>query len=53
MMFIFLTFEASQRCWDILFNALKAVVDFHFFWNMELIRCKNVGAGLDLFTTLS
>ena len=50
---IFLTFEASQRCWDILFNPLKTVANLHFFENMGLIKYQDVGVGLDLLTTLS
>ena len=51
--FIFLTFEASQGCWDILFNPLGTVADLHFFGNTGLIKCQDVGVGLYLFITLS
>ena len=44
----FLKFEAPQGCWDILFNPLSTIVDFHFLGNIGLIKCQDVGVGLDL-----
>ena len=52
-MSIFLAFEAPQGCWDIFFNPLEAVADLHFFGNIGLIICQDVGVGLYLLTTLS
>ena len=53
VMFILLTFEASQWYWNILFNSLVALADVHYLGNMGQIKCHDVGVGLDLLTTLS
>ena len=53
MMSIFLTFEARKGCWDILFNPLETITAFHFFGNMRLIKCQNLGVGLDLLLAVS
>ena len=35
----FLTFEAPQGSWDVLFNSLKKIADLHLFWSLGLIKC--------------
>ena len=50
---IFLTFEASPGCLNILFNPLEAVDNLHFFGKMGLIKCQDVSVGFYLLTILS
>ena len=50
---IFLTFEATQGCWDVLLNPLKTITDLHFLGSMGLVKCHNVSVGLDSFFAFS
>ena len=47
----FLAFEALQGCWHILLNSLEILAVFHFLRSMRMIKCQDVGVGLDLFFT--
>ena len=53
VMFIFLAFEASQGCWDILLNSLKTIADLHFLGSIGRIKYQDVSVGLDLFFAFS
>ena len=50
---IFLTSEATQGCWDVLFNPLYTTLNFHFLGNIGLIKYQDVGIGLDLLSAFS
>ena len=50
---IFLTFEAPQRCRNILFNHLEAKPDFHFLGNMESIKSQDICISQSFLFTFS
>ena len=52
MSIFFYIWSISRLLWYIV-PPLEAVADVHFFGNMGLIECQNVGVGLDLWITLS
>ena len=53
VMSIFVAFEALHGFWDILFNPLETIGDFHFLGSKGLVKCQDVGVGLDLFYPFS
>ena len=50
---IFLAFQTSQGCWNVLLDSLKTIADLHLLGSMELIKCQKLSVGLDLFFTFS
>ena len=38
---IFLAFEASQRCWDVLLDSLKTIAYLHLLGSIGLIKCQD------------
>ena len=49
---IFLVFEALQGSWDVLFDPLYTIADFHL-GHVELVECQDVGVGFDFFFSFS
>ena len=50
---IFLAFVAPQGCWDILLDPLKTIANLHHLGSMRLVKCQDVGIGLDSFFAFS